>query len=91
MTDASAKTVKTSDDIFNILVECIKDVLPDLQDHAFKADDSLAELGANSVDRAEIVMMVLESLALNIPRTELFGPSNIGELASLLYAKYSKH
>ena len=39
------------------------------------------------MDRAAIVMMVLEALALKIPRTEVFGPNNIGELADLLHKK----
>jgi polyketide biosynthesis acyl carrier protein len=62
-------------------------VLPDLAGHAFSAADRLSELGANSVDRAEILMMVLESLSLSIPRVELFGPKNIGELAEFLAGK----
>jgi polyketide biosynthesis acyl carrier protein len=56
-------------------------------EHEFAPTDRLQELGANSVDRAEIVTLVLESLALRIPRTELFGPKNIGELAQLLQTK----
>ena len=47
----------------------------------------LQELGANSMDRAEIVMLVLESMDLAIARSELFGPQNIGELADLLHGK----
>jgi polyketide biosynthesis acyl carrier protein len=39
------------------------------------------------VDRAEIITLTLEALALRTPRVELFGPRNIGELADLLYAK----
>ena len=63
------------------------EILPDLADHRFVDDDRLQELGANSVDRAEILNMVLDSLSLAIPRVELFGPRNIGELADLLLRK----
>lgn len=62
-------------------------VLPDLEGHTFVATDRLVDLGANSVDRVEILMMVLESLSLSVPRVELFGPKNIGELADLLIQK----
>ena len=62
-------------------------VLPGLDGHRFAPSDRLSDLGANSVDRAEILMMVLESLSLQIPRVELFGPKNIGELADLLVCK----
>jgi len=47
----------------------------------------LVDLGANSVDRAEIAMLVQESLGLVVPRVELFGPKNIGELADLFLKK----
>ena len=63
------------------------DVLPALQEHRFVASDSLQALGANSIDRVEILASVLEELELAIPRVELFGPRNIGELADLLLGK----
>jgi polyketide biosynthesis acyl carrier protein len=62
-------------------------VIPALEAHSFQRTDRLQDLGANSVDRAEILMLVLESLGLQIPRVELFGPRNIGELADLLHGK----
>jgi polyketide biosynthesis acyl carrier protein len=77
----------TTETIFDLIVRFAREVLPDLEAHTFTRGDSLAELGANSMDRAEITMLVMEQLALKIPRTELFGPSNIGELADLLHAK----
>lgn len=77
----------TEADILGLIVRCTREVLPDLTDHQFQQADSLADLGASSVDRAEILNMVLETLSLDIPRTQLFGPSNIGELASLLLRK----
>ena len=64
-----------------------REVLPGLEDHTFAATDRLVDLGANSVDRAEIAMLVQESLALSLPRVELFGPKNIGELAELFLKK----
>jgi len=41
------------------------------------------------MDRAEIVGLVLESLNLNIPRIELFGAENIGQLAEIIHDKQS--
>jgi polyketide biosynthesis acyl carrier protein len=74
-------------DIFELVVHHICEVIPELEDHSFKPSDRLVELGANSVDRAEIVSMTLESLSLQIPRVELLGPKNIGELVDVLYEK----
>lgn len=73
--------------IIEIIGTHAAEVLPDLADHQFVDSDRLQELGANSVDRAEILNMVLDSLSLAIPRVELFGPRNIGELADLLLRK----
>ncbi len=73
--------------LFAVIVGHAREVLPQLQDHSFKPSDQLAALGANSVDRAEIVTMTLESLALRIPRVELFGARNLGELTDLLHER----
>ncbi|AEP90866.1 conserved domain protein [Bacillus subtilis subsp. subtilis str. RO-NN-1] len=73
--------------IFEVLITNICEVLPELDGHRFEPEDQLVELGADSVDRAEIITMVLEDLSLKIPRIELSGVKNIGELAEVLYAK----
>ena len=96
ITIGTASNKRNSSGIDNImdkakLLELIRQqtcqVLPGLEAHQFVASDRLADLGANSVDRAEIVMMVQESLNISVPRVELFGPKNIGELADLLLQK----
>jgi len=69
--------------IVDLIVHYARQVVPALADHDFSESDRLSELGANSVDRAEITMLVQESLDLSIPRVALFGPKNIGELAEL--------
>lgn len=75
------------EEIFEIIKSHTCEVIPELEGHEFKPGDRLADLGANSVDRAEIIMMTMESLSLQIPRVELFGVKNIGELAEVLYEK----
>lgn len=77
----------TEKEVFNVVVNNVCEMFPDLTSHEFKYEDRLADLGANSVDRADIVMASMEALSLNIPRVELFGVKNIGELAKLLYEK----
>lgn len=76
-----------SEQIVQLIARHAGQVIPSLANHAFSRGDRLRDLGANSMDRAEIVTLVLESLALSIPRVELFGPSNIGELADLIQAR----
>lgn len=69
------------------LYKAIREIVPGLESYTFQDSDTLAGLGANSVDRAEITMMVAESLGLSIPRVEFFGPKNIGELVQLFVSK----
>jgi polyketide biosynthesis acyl carrier protein len=74
-------------EVIEIIARHTREVLAGLDDRIFTDSDRLADLGANSVDRADIVMLVQESLGLSVPRVELFGPKNIGELADLLLSK----
>jgi len=73
--------------LLELIAQRTREVLPGLDAHEFVSSDRLTDLGANSVDRAEIAMLVQESLNISIPRIELFGPKNIGELADLFLQK----
>jgi polyketide biosynthesis acyl carrier protein len=75
------------EEIFQVITRHICEVIPELKDHDFQPGDSLKNLGANSVDRSEIVISTLESLSLKIPLIEIAGAENIGELASILHEK----
>ena len=79
--------MKSKLEILTLIGRSAREVLPGLENHEFVETDRLTDLGANSMDRAEITMMVQEALALSIPRVELFGPRNIGELANLFLNK----
>jgi polyketide biosynthesis acyl carrier protein len=76
-------------EVFELIAGCTREVVPGLENHIFRQHDRLEALGANSIDRAEIVAAVLESLRLNLPRTAVFGTRNVGELAALIHAKLS--
>jgi polyketide biosynthesis acyl carrier protein len=77
----------TRTDLLNLIAQHTREILPGLDAHQFVASDRLVDLGANSVDRAEIAMLVQESLGLSVSRVELFGPKNIGDLADLFLQK----
>ena len=78
----------TKPQLLTLIAQHTREILPGLDAHEFSASDRLVDLGANSVDRAEIAMLVQESLGLAVPRIELFGPRNIGELADLFLRKF---
>ena len=65
----------------------IREVIPGLEGHEFADGDSLKSMGANSVDRSEIIMMTLETLGLKMPLIELAKAENIGELISIINSK----
>ena len=73
--------------VFAIITKHARDIVPGLEDHAFEWSDSLKALGANSIDRSDIVMSTLEELSLDIPLSETIKAENIGELAALLAGK----
>jgi polyketide biosynthesis acyl carrier protein len=75
------------DQILELVIRNVREVLPELERHAFVPDDELTKLGANSLDRAEIVNLTLEAMALRIPRVQLFGVKNLGQLVDVLYEK----
>jgi polyketide biosynthesis acyl carrier protein len=77
----------TQTELIEVIAQHTREILPGLDEHQFVAADRLVDLGANSVDRAEIAMLVQETLGLSVPRVELFGPKNIGELADLFLTK----
>lgn len=73
--------------VLDVIVNHIRAVIPGLAGHTFNPGDSLRALGANSVDRADIIMMTLESLSLRIPLIEMAKAENIGDLADIIHAK----
>lgn len=74
-------------DVFDIIAGHTKEVVPGLDDHPFQFSDSLRALGANSIDRSEILMMTLESLSLKMPMIDLAKAENMGDLAGLMHAR----
>ena len=73
--------------IFDLIVHHTREVIPDLHTAHVRTNDSLRELGANSVDRSEILMMTLASLRARISLVDLARAENIGELAGIIHGK----
>ncbi|MFP5392880.1 MAG: acyl carrier protein [Gammaproteobacteria bacterium] len=73
--------------VLDLIVQHAREVVPFLEAHAFTPTDSLRELGANSIDRSEILLMTMEALNLRIPLVQLAPAKNIGELADLICQK----
>ena len=78
----------TKSDIFQSLTKIILETLPDVEAGKISASGRLVDLGANSIDRAEIAIRTMEDLNVKIPLVEFAKVPNIGELIDL-FSKYT--
>lgn len=74
-------------EVTNIITEKLVEILPELEGQIISCDASFVELGANSVDRGELIMLTLEELNLEISRIEFAGAQTINELADIIIQK----
>ncbi len=72
--------------IFAVVKSNVLKILPEVNPDLITLDTSLADLGANSVDRVEVTMYSMEALNLKIPRVELHGVQNLKGLVDVLHA-----
>jgi polyketide biosynthesis acyl carrier protein len=73
------------DKIFAVLKANALRILPDIGPNDVTIDGNLTDLGANSIDRVEIVMNSLQELQLKIPVPELHGLKNLRAVVDLFY------
>lgn len=71
-------------DVFDVVKAQISQVLPQIDVTQLGAEDQLRDLGADSIDRAEIVQQAMRQLGLRLSAGEFRGVSNIGELVAVL-------
>lgn len=75
----------TKEDIFNIIKMNILKVLIDIDVNQIDINQSLKDLGANSIDRVEIAQDSMEDLNLVLPRVELGHARNIRDLVDIFH------
>ena len=74
-------------EIINVIKENLFGILPELDKERVSNDDSFVDLGANSVDRAELLMLTLERLNVEVSRIEFVSAQTINHLADLIMKK----
>lgn len=74
--------------VFEVVKRHVLDILPHLSSDTITLDASLRELGANSLDRAEVAVCSMEALGINVPRRELAAVTNLRQLVTVLCAHY---
>lgn len=70
--------------IFEVVKANVVKVLTGIDPATVTLERSLTELGANSVDRVEVVLYAVEDLGLDVPRAELHGARNLADLVAVL-------
>jgi polyketide biosynthesis acyl carrier protein len=74
-------------EIFEVIQRNLREILPELQSVAIDPQQSMKELGANSIDRADVVLQSMEALGVTFPLNELAGVDNIQGLVDFLHAR----
>ncbi|MBT3879749.1 MAG: acyl carrier protein [Candidatus Scalindua sp.] len=77
----------TLEEVFQVVKKNIYDILPFLAGKEIVIESSLKDLGANSIDRMEIVTLSMESLNVKIPPNEFADVNDIKGLVNLLQEK----
>ncbi|MGN7825028.1 poly(3-hydroxyalkanoate) depolymerase [Chitinophaga varians] len=75
------------DKIINLIKENLIEIIPELEGTTVMSDVSLVDLGANSIDRAELITVTLERLQLDISRVEFATANSIEDIATLIEKK----
>ncbi|MFG2525392.1 phosphopantetheine-binding protein [Streptomyces sp. NPDC048527] len=76
----------TREKILEVLCRHVLEVLGDLQDVEIHPEQNLRDLGANSLDRMDILIGAMDELRLDAPMPALVDAPTIGDLAELLLA-----
>jgi polyketide biosynthesis acyl carrier protein len=84
MTD---REVADRERIVLVVRAAVEQILPGLPAGAFAEDRHLKDLGADSVDRVEIILGVLDRLGIDEPMSTFATVANLGALVDLLLAK----
>lgn len=73
--------------IFLVIKQNLIEVIPELANRSVTINDSLRDLGANSIDRAEILVKSMATLKLITPLVDFGQAKNIEELVIIILDK----
>lgn len=85
MTTVDRRDSMNHQDVLEVVRRTAAEVLPDIDPAAVALDGTtLTDLGANSIDRADIVTMAMEELDITVPVGEFERVRDIRSLVELL-------
>lgn len=71
--------------IFSVIKSNLEEILSDLNLQQIKPEQSMEELGANSMDRAEIIIVSMAKLNIKVPLTQFGKAKNIQDVVDVFY------
>lgn len=79
------------DAIFSVIKKQIMVVLPDVCESDIQMGVKMSDLGANSIDRGEVVIAVMEELNIKVPLVSLGKAKNITDLIDIFFQVVNSH
>ncbi len=73
--------------VVGLIKENLFEIIPELSETDISLDESFVEMGANSVDRGELITLTLERLNLEVSRIHFVRAQTINELADMIISK----
>lgn len=77
--------------IFDLIEEHIRFLAPEIEGKKIEHTHSFSELGINSLDKMDIVTIIMEKLELKILQSDINNLQTLGELAKFLAHKKEKN
>ncbi|MEV6681174.1 phosphopantetheine-binding protein [Streptomyces erythrochromogenes] len=74
----------TPDEIFAVVRRNLIDVIPELTEAQITLDHSMRELGANSIDRMDVVIATQDDLGIRVPAEQLTRANDLRSLVVVL-------
>jgi polyketide biosynthesis acyl carrier protein len=76
--------------VFKVVIQKIAEILPEVSPEQITMQHSLHDIGANSIDRADIIMNTVAEIDVDIPMLEFGGAKNIGDIVELIHRKLNE-
>lgn len=77
--------------VFEVVKNIITEILPDVDPAEITIEKQLKDIGANSIDRMEIVTMSMRELDIKIPLMSFAGVSNIEGMVDVLHKNLNEN
>lgn len=79
-------TALSWEEVFSVVRSQVTTVLPGVRPGQVRPDISMTDLGANSLDRMDVVVASQDRLGIQVPAAEFAAIENVRQLVNVLHA-----